>query len=179
MIYLFLLIIILALVVAWTVKNGISPMPSSTKASKVIASLLPDVEGPVYELGSGWGHLLLPLCKKYPHQPVVGIESSPIPYLFSKVLFIFLKRPNLSLIRQDFFTRPLNDASLVVCYLYPGAMKQLRDKFQRELKPGTLIISNTFAVPGWKPEKTVTLDDMYCTKIYLYKAGKSDINDCT
>ncbi|ADI39096.1 putative uncharacterized protein [Waddlia chondrophila 2032/99] len=169
MIFLFLLIFILSLVVVWTMKNGISPMPSSSKATNAIVFLLPEIEGTVYELGSGWGHLLFPLCERYPNNPVIGIESSPIPYLFSKILSLFLKKPNLILLRKNFFNHSLADASLIVCYLYPGAMEKLRDKFQKELHPGTTVISNTFAIPGWIPMKTYVLDDLYRTKIYLYR----------
>lgn len=175
MIYLFLLILILALVVFWTVRNGISPMPSTAKAVKAIASLLPEVDGTVYELGSGWGRLLFPLCEKYPRQQVIGIESSPIPYLFSKIVFLIFRKPNLTILRKSFFSHSLSDASLIVCYLYPGAMKNLSVKFQKELRPETFVISNTFAVPGWKPLETYVLDDLYHTKIYLYRVDRSGI----
>ena len=48
-------------------------------------------------------------------------------------------------------------------------MKRLKEKLEAELKPGTLVISNTFAIPGWAYEKMLEVDDLYRTKIYLYK----------
>ena len=56
-----------------------------------------------------------------------------------------------------------------VCYLYPGAMRQLKEKFIKELKPGTMIISNTFAIPGWIPQQVWEVNDLYKTKIYRYE----------
>lgn len=144
-------------------------MPSTSKARKAIAGLLPDVKGPVYDLGSGWGHLLCTLTDKYSNQPIIGIESSWIPYLFSKALFSLFPKENLSIQRENFFETSLEDASLVVCYLYPGAMALLKEKFENELKPGTIVITNTFSIPHWTPERETVLKDLYHTKIYLYR----------
>jgi len=33
------------------------------------------------------------------------------------------------------------------------------------------VISNTFAIPGWKPISIYELDDMYRTKIYVYRVN--------
>ena len=157
-------------IVLWSIWNGIAPMPSSYKAQRKIEELLPRlVQGPIYELGSGWGTLAFLLAKRYPHQPVIGYETSPIPFWISRILLKFKYLHNLTLKRKDFFEVPLNDASLVVCYLYPGAMHRLKVKFERELQPGTWILSNTFAIPGWTPVQMAVVEDLYRTKIYLYR----------
>lgn len=75
----------------------------------------------------------------------------------------------MQLKRQDFFSVRLDDASMIVCYLYPGAMRKLQSKLASELKPGTWIVSNTFAIPGWTPESVIDIGDIYHTKIYLYR----------
>jgi hypothetical protein len=82
-------------------------------------------------------------------------------------------RPNLTLIRRDFFRADLGDAALVCCYLYPGAMRRLAPKLERELRPGALVVSNSFLVPGWEPEATRTSDDQYGTPVYLYRRPSS------
>ncbi len=58
---------------------------------------------------------------------------------------------------------------MVVCYLYPGAMRKLKDKFEQELAPGTLVVSNTFSISGWKPINVIDTHDLYNTHIYLYE----------
>jgi len=153
-------------IVLWSLRMGIAPMPTTQKAKRALLSLLPpECEGVVYELGSGWGNLAWALAKRYPKAQIRAYEMSPIPYFFAKLCF---SAPNLHYFRRDFRDISLKNADLIVCYLYPGAMQQLKVKFEQELKPGTFIASNTFAIPGWKPEKAVKLDDLYRTPIYLY-----------
>lgn len=153
-------------------------MPTSLKAKKSLVQALPDQLsiGKIYELGSGWGTLAFPLAHHYAEMHVIGYETSPIPYWASKIWAVFARTKNLSLLRRDFFLEPLNDASLVVCYLYPEAMRRLKTKFEKELKPGTWIVTNTFAIAGWKPEKIYEIPDLYRTRIYVYKIPDSYFN---
>lgn len=157
-------------VVYWSIRNGISPMPTSRKAKRYLLGVLPtDIKGSVYELGSGWGTLAIPLAKRYPTCLVVGYETSYLPYWFSKVRLLFSRMRNLRILRQDFFRVSLEDAGLVICYLYPGAMKMLKTKLSEELKPGTWVISNTFSIPGWHAEEILEVGDLFYTKIYIYR----------
>jgi len=162
--------LILASIVWWSIKNGISPMPTSKKAKKAIVSLIPrEIPGKIYELGSGWGTLIIPLAKSFENSTIIGYETSPIPYFISKVRVRNSGLKNIQLFRKDFYDTSIADATIVVCYLFPGAMGKLKRKFENELKPGTLVISNTFAVPGWDPFQVFNTQDLYNTKVYLYK----------
>jgi len=158
---------ILSLLLFFTLKNGISPMPTSSKVRRELFSLLPNLEkGTIVELGSGWGNLIFPLSKKYTKCQVIGYENSPIPYLFTSLLN---NASNLKIERHDFFDKSLRDADLVVCYLFPKGMERLQAKFERELRPGTKVVSNTFAIPGWTPNKIIEAHDIHSSKIYLYE----------
>lgn len=148
---------------------GISPMPSSSKARGAIFSLIPTTEGKIYELGSGWGHLIFPLARKYTSLQIEAIEGSPLPWLISKGAHKLLQLPNLTIDRKNFFTVSLEEADGVVCYLYPGAMKRLREKFEKEMKSGAFVITNTFAIPKWTPEKVIQINDLWRSSIYLYR----------
>jgi hypothetical protein len=44
---------------------------------------------------------------------------------------------------------------------------KLRPKLLAELKPGTRIVSNTFDMGDWKPEKEFTLEDQNDEDSYL------------
>lgn len=168
-VFLFFFTLVVGSVVFWSWWNGISPMPTSPKVKKHLLHLLPaSVEGTVYELGSGWGTLLFPLAQKYPDNVVVGLETSPVPFLISLLLSWCYRRKNLRLCYRDFFHKDLSDAGLIVCYLYPGAMVRLKSKLA-DLKKGTWVVSNTFAVPGWEPIEVVEVNDLYHTKIYFYR----------
>ncbi len=63
----------------------------------------------------------------------------------------------------------LHNASLVVCYLYSGAMQRLKTKFESELALETYVLSHTFAIPGWTRIHCVKVADLYQTPMYLYQ----------
>jgi Histone methylation protein DOT1 len=164
-------------VVWWSLKNGISPMPTSEKVKrKVLDFIPPETQGMIVDLGSGWGNVVMQLAKKFPHCHIVGYETSPIPYYFSRVWALFSKHPNLKIYRKNFFNEDLSEIALVYCYLYPGAMKELREKFINELKPGTIVFSNTFAIPDWEPVHVVSVKDLYNTRIYMYMKSSTNID---
>ncbi|MGD8833893.1 MAG: methyltransferase [Desulfobacteraceae bacterium] len=161
-------------IVYYSSKNGITPAPTLDKAKQGLLGLLArkKINGNIYELGSGWGTLAFALAKQYAQCNVIGYENSIVPYMFSQVRHLFTDCENLKLVCKDFYTTPLNDADLVVCYLYTGAMVKLRNKFENELKKGAIVVSHTFAIPHWIPAEEIVVDDMYRNKIYLYIVGR-------
>jgi hypothetical protein len=69
----------------------------------------------------------------------------------------------------------LSDADVIYCYQASGAIQQLRDKFDRELKPGTIVISNTYTIERWLSPTVVPLSQGIITRnIYLYEVPSSD-----
>ena len=163
------LAVVLALVV-YALITGVAPAPTSPRVASVMLSLIPPaIEGVVYELGSGWGSLAVPLARRLPRCTVRALEISPLPWLFSRLRHAVAPLPNLSIRRADFRDVALGDAALVVCYLFPGAMANLESKLEAELKPGTYVLSNTFALPGWRPVAVRRADDLHATTVYLYR----------
>ncbi len=162
-----ILFVTLFLLLLFTWKNGVSPMPTSQKIRNVLLKNLPELNGgTIIELGSGWGNLLFPLSKKYTNCSIIGFENSPIPYLFSSFLN---HSKNLKIMRNDFFEKSLQDANLIVCYLFPASMERLKEKLERELRPGTHVVSHTYEIPTWKPRKTISVDS---SMIYLYEVSE-------
>jgi hypothetical protein len=49
----------------------------------------------------------------------------------------------------------ISRADVVFLYVTPHLMASLEDKFDRELRPGTVVIANTFRFPRRKPEREV------------------------
>ena len=165
-----LVLTVFVLLLAYSVRTGISPVPTTPRVAEALLALVPEIPpGTVYELGSGWGNLALALARRFPDRPVVAYELSPLPWLASRLWLRLFPRPNLTLRRADFFEAPLGQAALVVCYLYPGAMGRLAPKLERELAAGTLVLSNCFAVPGWLPEAVRRAHDQYETEVFLYR----------
>ena len=58
---------------------------------------------------------------------------------------------------------------MVVAYLHSEGLAKVRDKMERELAPGTLVLSNTFEIPGWTHEEIHQLDCSFCPQVYLYR----------
>jgi hypothetical protein len=167
---------ILISVVYFSLRNGISPTPSSGKQTKAILRMIPaDISGNVYDLGSGWGTLALAVAKHLPQCQVIGFESSPIPYAISVILASLSHARNLKFLRLDFLKTSLADAKLVLCYLYPGGMQKLKPKLERELSPGTLVISNTFSIPGWAPAEVFHGEDFFHSPVYVYKVREEEV----
>ena len=154
-------------------RTGISPMPSSRRAvQQVLQLVVPHRSGSIYELGAGWGSLAIPLAKAFPDRRIIAYELSTIPWLFLWLRVRVSVLKNIEVVRRDFFRDDLGSAGVVVCYLYPGSMVRLSTKLQSELSPGTVVVSNTFALPGWAVEQQSQLKDLYRTKIYRFVVDK-------
>lgn len=163
-------VIITALSIVWsTLKTGISPMMSSNKACKAMLDEIDmNKEGPLIDLGSGWGTLIIAVAQRYPHKQVIGYELSWFPWLVSTILKGILRLDNLTIYRKDFKNAELNTASNLVCYLFPGAMTELQEKLAQEVVNDVTIVSNTFALPSYPPTRVIKLKDFYHTPIYVY-----------
>lgn len=153
-----------------TVKVGISPMPSSRKAYQAILGLA-DVTGtgPIYDLGSGWGNLVIRLAKKYPNRQVVGYELSFFPWLVTNLFKRVFGLSNLTLHRQDFLKADLSNASVIICYLFPVVMAEIKTKLIHGHSNLDFIISNNFALPSYQASKVIRLTDFYKSPVYLYR----------
>jgi hypothetical protein len=163
-------IVILVLLLVYTFYTGISPVPTSRKVKNLLLENLPDIStGSIFELGSGWGTLAFPVAGKFPLVPVNAYEISPVPWFYSRIRKLIISRKNLTLYRKNFHNISLKDASLIICYLHPGGMKRLKRKFEKELKPGAVIMCNTFQIDGWEPAAVHEIDKLYDNIIYIYQ----------
>jgi len=153
----------LFLILGYTILNSISPMPSSYRASREMCKWLED-EPKIYDLGSGWGSLAYFIAKQRPDTMVIGIENSPIPYLFSKLVF---HRKNLQFVYGNFLKMDLKDR-VCLCYLCPTIMQKIAKKCSQE-KPFKRLISNTFALQGFKEKEKKEIKALQTYQLYLYE----------
>jgi len=78
--------------------------------------------------------------------------------------------------KQDLFKTDISQASVITMYLLPDTVVLLRDKFLKELRPGTRIVSHDYPLTGWLEEKWMQMDledkvqisGVTTTIIYLY-----------
>jgi len=165
------LILIAGASIVWsTLKVGISPMPSSQKARKAMFQLADETgEGSIYDLGSGWGHLVIRLAKRYPQRQIVAYELSVLPWLTTLLLRKLLGLSNLVVHREDFLSADLSGASVLMCYLHAPTMNAINAKLGQDGGGSHYLISHNFALPSRTALKVVKLNDFYKSPIYLYR----------
>ena len=164
-------IAILVPLFVYMVKTGISPVPTSRRARAAAFCALPDrLDGTLYDLGAGWGTVAFPLARRFPANRVVAIELSPVPWLVMHLRRWVSRPANLVIRRRDFLTEPVGDAGLVFLYQYPALAARLAEKLAAELRPGTPVISNGCALPGWPVEQVSTADDLILSEVFVHHA---------
>jgi hypothetical protein len=66
----------------------------------------------------------------------------------------------------------VSEATVVTLYLLPESNALLRPLLEKQLRPGTRVVSHNYQVPGWEAKQTgdATLKDEKGTEhtIYLY-----------
>lgn len=162
----------IASVVIVYLRTGVAPHPTARAVRRRMLQSAPDdVNGPVYDLGSGWGGLAFALAHRYPDCTVIGVELSPLPWAVSRLRLLLQPTPNLHLRYGEFYNVPLGDAALVVCFLEPEAMPRLQRKLMAELPPSAWVVSAFFRMPNWQPQREERVADRHATTIYHYRIG--------
>jgi SAM-dependent methyltransferase len=112
----------------------------------------------VYDLGCGDGRLVIAAAKIYGAH-AVGIDINPERIKEAKENARKAGVENLVQFREeDLFTADIHDASVVTLFLLTSVNLQLRPKLLKDLKPGSRVVSNTFEMGDWKPDKEITVE---------------------
>jgi hypothetical protein len=110
----------------------------------------------VMDLGSGDGRNVIAAAKR--GATAVGVE-------FNRQM-VELSRANAkkagvadraTFIEGDMYTADISKATALVLFLLPVNLEKLTPNFLN-LKPGTRIVDNTFAIPGWEADYTERLE---------------------
>ena len=166
----------------WTIRAGISPMPSSQAARAGVLTLLEAPMDRIVDLGSGWGGLARCLAKTYPSLPVLAFELSFWPYWYSRCVQRLRPLANLQLMRGSFYTLELAPNDRLIAYLYPGAMQTLAifldskaqaisnnfESNNAELR-NIELISISFRLPGTPIMRTYPLKQWFTGDVTLYR----------
>lgn len=112
----------------------------------------------VYDLGCGDGRLVIAAAKDYGAHGV-GIDINPDRIREAKEN---AKKAGVEdLVRfeeNDFFKADIHEATVVTLFLLNTVNMALRPKLLQELQPGTRIVSNTFKMGDWMPDREVTVE---------------------
>lgn len=126
----------------------------------------------VYDLGCGDGRIVITAAKQFGARGV-GIDIDPQRIKESNANAVTAGvTDRVKFLNTDIFAESTNlsEASVVTLYLLPSLNVKLIPKLKRELKPGTRIVSNSFDMGEWEPEKTMEVDGRM---IYFWTIPKS------
>jgi len=107
----------------------------------------------IYDLGSGDGRIIIRAAQKYGVRGV-GIEIDPALVLKAQEEARRQEVDHLVEFRaEDALAVDVSPATVVTLYMLPEFNARLRPKFDRQLRPGSRVVSHDFEVQGWVPDK--------------------------
>ena len=148
-------------------------VPTTEEAVKAMLKLA-DVKKTdiVYDLGCGDGRIVIAAAKEYGAHGV-GIDINP--ERIHEAEGNAKKAGVEKLVRfeeSDLFDGDIHEATVVTLFLLEKVNLKLRPKLLKDLKPGTRIVSNTFGMGDWKPERELTVGDAseesFSHRLYLW-----------
>jgi SAM-dependent methyltransferase len=147
------------------VGNGCSSLPIWTAGEVPFVPSPPDVidrmlemarvksSDVIYDIGSGDGRIIIEAAKKYGVKGV-GIEIDPDLVKKAQDNAFREKVDHLVEFRaQDAFAADVSPASVVTVYMLPEFNAKLRPMLEKQLRPGSRVVSHDFEIRGWAPDR--------------------------
>lgn len=121
---------------------------------RMVSGQLPPGAFRFLDVGSGLGGLVLHLAAHHPSGRCAGVEIAPLPWLVSRLrAWRALGRGvRCTFLRGDYLRLDLAQEDVIFSFLSPVAMPVLWQKARAEMRPGTLLLSLEFPVPGVVPD---------------------------
>ncbi len=172
--WVYLLAFLLSLTVFWNVRSERVPLYlSNQETCQVIHEILQRYDHPSFlDMGCGVGSTIIRLSALNPNLQFTGIENAPFPYFIAKVrsaLKIFSPNQNNKIFYGDLWQKDLYEFDVVYCFLSPEPMPKIYDKAKQEMKSGSILISNSFEIPGFPPHEVIDVDDRRKTRLLIWK----------
>lgn len=123
----------------------------------------------VYDLGCGDGRIVITAARTYGAKGV-GVDINPERIEEARTNAKSAKVDDkVKFEENDLFKANISNATVVTLYLLPDVNVRLKPKLLKELKPGTRIVSHSFDMGDWKPEKDEIIEGRH---IYLWTVPK-------
>jgi hypothetical protein len=170
----FLVAFLAMALVYWNILSTRVPLYLSSKAvwlalEKLLPPPSPERPARFIDIGSGLGGVIIHLAATRPDITYTGIESAPLPFLWSWLRIRSSGYRHCNVHWSSFWDCDLSDFDIIFAYLSPEPMEKLWRKAQTEMKPGAVFISNTFSVPGQTPMQTVLVDDLHRSTLMIWR----------
>jgi SAM-dependent methyltransferase len=104
------------------------------------------------DLGCGEGKVVVAAANQ--GAKAVGYEISILLYVIAKIRSWFSKG-KVEIKFRDFWLVDLSDMDVVFFFLIPRIFPKMKEKLERELKPGSRVITYVWPMKGWKEERII------------------------
>lgn len=155
------------LLIFW--RTDSSRVPLYLTNLKTAQALSTQINGPIgvfYDLGCGDARLLRILAKAHPDTQFVGYEHAPLTWLWARLCSLPIQ--NVTVHLGSFWHVDLREADVVYAFLSPAPMARLWRKACSEMGDRAQLISNSFPVPGVRPQHEVSVEDRRQTHLFCY-----------
>jgi len=112
----------------------------------------------VYDMGSGDGKIVIAAARRGARGTGIDIDPQRIAEANANAKKAGVT-DRVRFIHGDIFDPAIKigDATVVTLYLLPSLNEKLMPRLKSELRPGTRIVSNSFQMGDWQPERTETI----------------------
>ena len=118
----------------------------------------------VYDLGSGDGRIVIAAAKKGAKAVGFEIDGDLVKQSRENIRAAGVQ-DSAEIRQQDILTVDLSQASVVTMYLLPDVNLKLKPNLLSQLKPGSRVVSHSFDMGDWKPDKAERVEGR---TIYLW-----------
>jgi len=159
-------LIALVLVYGGTQRTRVPLYLSNGAAVRALRDLVPtDRPLSFLDVGAGTGTVLAAIACTHSNVVVQGVERAPIPFLLAFVRVLF-GRQRYRVRWGNFWSTDLSGYDVVYAYLSPVPMPSLWEKARREMRPGSLLVSFRFSIPGVAPSRTIAAG---ANRLYVWR----------
>jgi len=132
-----------------------------------------DQDDIVYDLGCGDGRIVIAAAERYGAH---GVGLDIFPQWIKKSQLNARKAGVESLVEfrlEDATMADVSEATVVALYLLPASNDLLRPMLEKQLKPGSCVVTHNYHIPGWsdKEIKVEYLKDEYGKEhtVFVYR----------
>jgi protein-L-isoaspartate O-methyltransferase len=126
----------------------------------------------LFDLGSGDGRIVIMAAQKF-RADATGVEfDNDLWKQSSERIKKLGLEERARIIHGDIFKQDYSSADVITVYLLPSSNDKIRPLLEKQLKPGTRIVSHDFEFSDWTPENIEYVEDDgegRSHTLYLYK----------
>ncbi len=143
---------------------------SNSLTRQALSSLFARAGGQtLIDLGCGLGDIVHAVAKNHPDARILGVETAPLSFLIAWIRISVFGQRNAEIRFKSIWDTNVSNADIVYAFLSPAPMSRLYEKLKSEMKPGSLFVSNSFAVPGGEPDEIIQVADSRQTQLLVWR----------